>query len=120
LIEAFFERLSNGIALAIEFAAILLILAGAAEAFLRSSLYFRTGDAAMRFKRQTWVHFAAWLVLALEFELGADIIRTAIAPTWNDIGQLAAIALIRTFLNFFLGRDIDKYEALTATQPPAQ
>jgi hypothetical protein len=45
----------------------------------------------------------------LEFALGADIVRTAIAPTWDDIGQLAAIAAIRTFLNFFLERDLDAF-----------
>ena len=57
-------------------------------------------------KRLAWLTFARWLVLALEFELAADIIRTAISPTWDDIGQLAAIAVIRTFLNFFLERDM--------------
>jgi len=46
------------------------------------------------------------LVLALEFELAADILRTAITPTWNEIGQLTAIALIRTFLNYFLSKDV--------------
>ena len=51
-----------------------------------------------------------WLVLALEFALGADIVRTAISPTWNEIGQLAAIGFIRTFLNFFLEKDLAKYE----------
>ena len=49
-----------------------------------------------------------WLALALEFELGADILRTAIAPTWNEIGQLAAIATIRTLLNYFLQQEIDR------------
>jgi uncharacterized membrane protein len=48
-----------------------------------------------------------WLALALEFELVADILRTAIAPTWNEIGQLAAIVILRTALNFFLQREID-------------
>ena len=48
---------------------------------------------------------ARWLALAIEFELAADIIRTMVAPTWNDIGQLAAIIVIRTALNFFLGRE---------------
>jgi uncharacterized membrane protein len=50
--------------------------------------------------------FAGWLVLALEFLLAADILKTAISPTWNDIGQLAAIAAIRTFLNYSLGHDL--------------
>ena len=48
-----------------------------------------------------------WLALALEFELAADIIRTAIAPTWTEIGLLAAIVIIRTAINYFLQRDID-------------
>ena len=51
--------------------------------------------------------FATRIVLALELTLAADIVRTAIAPTWNDIGQLAAIATIRTVLNVFLERDIE-------------
>ena len=49
-----------------------------------------------------------WLALALEFELAADILRTAIAPTWNEIGQLAAIIVLRTALNYFLQREIDQ------------
>jgi uncharacterized membrane protein len=55
------------------------------------------------------VWFATWLLLALEFELAADVLRTAISPTWDDVGQLAAIAAIRTGLNYFLEKDIDKY-----------
>jgi uncharacterized membrane protein len=54
------------------------------------------------------MHFATWLLLGLEFELAADVIRTAIAPTWSDIGQLASIAAIRTFLSYFLDKDIEK------------
>jgi uncharacterized membrane protein len=42
----------------------------------------------------------------LTFQLAADIIETSLAPSWEDIGKLAAIAAIRTFLNFFLGRDL--------------
>lgn len=49
-----------------------------------------------------------WLALALEFETAADILRTAIAPSWNDILQLAAIITLRTALNYFLQREIDK------------
>jgi uncharacterized membrane protein len=46
------------------------------------------------------------LALALEFLLAADIVRTAVAPSWDEIGKLAAIAAIRTALNFFLQREI--------------
>ncbi len=47
------------------------------------------------------------LALALEFLLGADILRTAVEPSWEEIGRLAAIAAIRTALNYFLQREIE-------------
>ncbi|NBE79685.1 DUF1622 domain-containing protein [Micromonospora rubida] len=50
--------------------------------------------------------FGRFLVLGLEFQLAADILRTAVSPTFGQIGQLAAIATIRTALNFFLRREI--------------
>ena len=52
--------------------------------------------------------FARYLALALEFQLGADILSTAITPTWDAIARLAAIAVIRTALNFFLMREINE------------
>jgi uncharacterized membrane protein len=67
-----------------------------------------------------WVRFGVWLLLSLEFQLGADIIRTAISPTWTQIGQLGAIAVIRTFLNHFLEKDLEKYKvAGERLEPPA-
>ncbi len=54
------------------------------------------------------------LALALEFLLGADVLRTAVEPTWDEIARLAAIAAIRTALNFFLEREL---EAAGATGP---
>ena len=49
-----------------------------------------------------------FLTLGLEFQLSADILRTAVAPSFEEIGQLAAIAAIRTALNYFLGREIEQ------------
>ena len=49
---------------------------------------------------------ARYLALALEFQLGADILSTAIAPSWEQIGKLGAIAVIRTALNYFLSREM--------------
>ena len=46
--------------------------------------------------------------LGLAFLIGASILKTIIAPTWNDIGQLAAIIGIRTALNYFLLKDVNK------------
>ena len=50
--------------------------------------------------------FATWLALALEFQLAADIVSTTIAPSQANLIQLAAVAVIRTFLNLFLAREI--------------
>ena len=51
---------------------------------------------------------ARYLALALEFQLGADILSTAIAPSWEQIGKLGAIAVIRTGLNYFLSREMQE------------
>ena len=53
---------------------------------------------------------ARFLALGLEFQLAADVLTTAIAPSWTQIGKLAAIAVIRTALNFFLAGEIKKEE----------
>ena len=50
--------------------------------------------------------FARYLTLALELQLAADILSTSIAPTWDRIGKLAAIAVIRTALNYFLEKEV--------------
>jgi uncharacterized membrane protein len=57
------------------------------------------------------ISFARYLALALEFQLGADILSTAVAPSWDQIGKLGAIAVIRTALNFFLMREMEQERA---------
>ena len=52
------------------------------------------------------LNLGKYLTLALEFQLGADILSTAIAPSWEQIGKLAAIAAIRTVLNYFLTKEL--------------
>src|SRR5215204_2077161 len=62
-----------------------------------------------------------YLALALEFQLASDVLGTAIAPTWTALGQLAAIAAIRTALNYFLTREINEERTrLAAAVPPAR
>ncbi len=64
-----------------------------------------------RQKEEVRLHLGRWLVLALEFLLAADILRTAVAPTWEEIGKLAAIAVLRTALNYFLQKEMERVEA---------
>ena len=59
---------------------------------------------------------ARYLALAIEFELAADILATAIAPSWDQIGKLGAIVVIRTGLNYFLMREM-KEERVNAACP---
>jgi len=63
---------------------------------------------------------ARFLVLGLEFQLAADVLRTAISPSFEEIGKLAAIAAIRTILNYFLNREIAQEQAEVALlkKPP--
>ena len=109
-LEALFKNYASHVALFVEAIAALVITVGAVQAVI--GLLNPAGrDPAKPFRRKKmiWMRFGIWLLLGLEFELAADIVRTAIAPSWNDIGQLGAIALIRTFLNYFLERDVEKY-----------
>jgi uncharacterized membrane protein len=61
--------------------------------------------------------FARYLTLALELQLGADILSTSIAPTWDRIGKLAAIAVIRTALNYFLSKELKDERGGEGGQP---
>ncbi|MEO6730765.1 MAG: DUF1622 domain-containing protein [Ferruginibacter sp.] len=56
------------------------------------------------------IHFGSALTVSLELLLAADILATAIAPTWDDIGKLAAIAVLLTALNYFLERELKNNE----------
>jgi uncharacterized membrane protein len=74
-----------------------------------TSIYrFARALAAPQFERYNEIRLtlARYLALALEFQLGADILSTAVAPSWEQIGKLGAIAVIRTGLNFFLSMEM--------------
>lgn len=65
---------------------------------------------------QARIVLSRFLVLALEFLLASDILGTAIRSSWSDLGQIAVIAVIRTFLNYFLLRESEVQEKITT--PP--
>jgi uncharacterized membrane protein len=93
-------------ALIIDAMALLVIAVGTIEMFFRCLRAVFVPSATGRELRDGYLRYARWLIAGLTFQLAADIIDTASAPTWDDIGRLAAIAVIRTFLNYFLERDI--------------
>ena len=99
-------------ALTIEVGAVVVVAFGALQALFAVAGAIATGAADELRGRAIWLKFATWILLALEFALAADIVRTAVAPTWEDIWKLAVIAIIRTMLNYFLARDIADFSKL--------
>jgi len=101
--------------------ALLVILVGTLEVsvtVVRAS-FKPLGD---QLSPQAWVRYARWLVAGLTFQLAADIIETSISTSWQTIGRVGAVAVIRTFLNYFLERDVEQQQRTCATptqrQPP--
>lgn len=91
--------------LAIDFVALAVVGYGTVEAVsssLRRLLQGRDEHA----QREVWLRYARWLVAGLTFQLAADIIETSISTDWVSLGRIGAVALIRTFLNYFLDRDV--------------
>ncbi|MER5932449.1 DUF1622 domain-containing protein [Streptomyces sp. NPDC002054] len=95
----------------VEAAGALIIFVGAAWAFGRflAALLDR-GKRSGKYNRIR-LDLGRFIALGLEFQLAADVLRTAVAPTFTEIGQLAAIAAIRTALNYFLAKEIERESA---------
>jgi uncharacterized membrane protein len=87
-----------------------IVAFGALQALVEIFVALVLGPRPPHWGRKIWVAFGGWLLGALQFALAADIVRSAISPTWEQIGQLAAIAAIRTFLSYFLERDLKEME----------
>ena len=120
-----FETVESGVRSAVEWLRLLIETLGAAVialgivvaviGLLRHVLQERgTGFTPVR------LALARYLALALELQLAADILSTAIAPSWDQIGKLAAIAVIRTALNFFLSREMRDEQVSEASLRPAR
>ena len=104
---------------AIEAGGAFVIALGALLAFTRflDAIVRRRSDAH-RFV-EVRLGLGRYLALGLEFQLAGDVLRTAIAPTLDELGVLAAVAAIRTALNFFLNREIREEQQQLAPTTPA-
>ena len=118
-VEGLIKGLTLYLARFVELAAALVIGIAALRALGSYFLDLAHGTAAAVPKEEIRLALGRSLALALEFELGADILKTAVAPTWNDIGLLAAIAVLRTALNYFLERELRNAEARDPSVAPA-
>jgi uncharacterized membrane protein len=86
--------------------ALVIIVVGTVEAFV-GGLRAMLGSPSGHERRDIWLRYARWLVAGLTFQLAADIIETSITTEWQAVARIAAIAAIRTFLNYFLDRDLE-------------
>lgn len=93
--------------------AVTVVVVGSILTFFQGARWLTTREYASRVPIRTiWIWYARWLVAALTFLLAADIIETTIAPTYEDLIRLGVIALIRTFLNYFLDKDLQEFQAM--------
>jgi uncharacterized membrane protein len=103
--ESLLHDIARYVALAIQAIAIVIAAFGSARAVVdvfRSALGTRPDLAP----NAVWLDYARWLVAALTFQLAADIVATSFSPTWDELGHLAVVAAVRTFLSYFLDREM--------------
>ena len=104
------EALQSAVSLlvtVVEACGAVVIIVGALWAFIRFlGVGLRRRDASAFVPVR--LVLGRFLALGLEFQLASDVLRTAVAPSWEQLGQLAAVAAIRTALNFFLSREIEE------------
>lgn len=110
--DAWPEILAHYVGICVETVAVAIIAIGSIEALFGIVRLLLRGNATHTEKRALWLQYTQWLVAALTFQLAADIVHTSIAPSWDDIGRLGAIAVIRTFLTYFLDHDVEKTRRL--------
>lgn len=111
------RELLHGVAewavLLVDVMAVVVAVAGSIATFVAGARWLLSpAYAATVSIRKVWIWYARWLVAALTFLLAADIIETTIAPSYEDLIRLGVIAVIRTFLNYFLDRDLQEFREI--------
>jgi uncharacterized membrane protein len=104
--ETLLHGIAHYVALGIELIAVAIIAFGALEAIVGIVRVEIHSGITNRDRRAVWLDFARWLVAGLTFQMAADVVNTSFEPTWDELGRLATIAVIRTFLSFFLDREM--------------
>lgn len=110
LLHVLQEQVEHGaglVELLLEAMSVLCVLIGVVAALRAGSGKDGGGSPPLRRVR---LAFGAWLALALELQVGADVVATIATPTFEALGRLAATTAIRTFLNYFLARELQAEE----------
>jgi len=116
-VDAVLRQFADIASMLAEAAAVLTVAYGTVEAFVKLLRVVATSGTTHGERKEIWRRFGMWLLLGLEFELASDIIDSVVSPTWQDVGKLGAIAVIRTFLNYFLEMDLDSAESSGEVKP---
>ena len=118
--EFLLQQLALLLKIILEFIAILIVAIALLKSIRKYVRYFRHQSYAVQ--PSIRLELGISLALALEFLLAADIVGTAVSPRWNEIAKLAAITGIRTFLNFFVHREVRELQETqkAAYAPPAE
>ena len=93
------------ISLSLEIAAAIVVAAALIKLITHYLITFYKAESGIS-AVEARMKFGSAVAISLELLLGADVLETAVAPAWDDIGKLAAIATIRTALNYFLEREL--------------
>ncbi len=108
--EPLLHAVSQQVSLALQVVAILVVAVVSLRALV-SVCRIMVARRAAGDMHAVWLDHARWLVVALTFQLAADIVSTSFSPTWDEVGRLASVAAIRTFLSFFLDREMERTRA---------
>ena len=106
-LEVSLEELVTISKLFLEIFSVICVIAGFFKT-LQLAIQLRRSRNRYRIFNRVRLKFGMWLSLALELQLGADILGTTLAPTLETIGKLGLIAIIRTFLNYFLAKELEQ------------
>ena len=104
-----FHNVVNSISFALNIIGALITIWGTLVSlfeFLKKE--FIKGKESVRLNEEIRIKLGSYLVLALEFFIAGDIVKTIITPTWQSLGILGAIVVIRTVLTYFLTKDLKK------------
>jgi uncharacterized membrane protein len=105
-IKNLIDAAGNVLSLALDCSSMVCIVIGFISAILYTSKTLKVKSSPLHTRVK--LKFGGWLALALEFQLGSDIVMSTISPTYEHLIRLGALAVIRTFLNYFLTRELNE------------
>ncbi len=104
IIKNVFFAAGEWISLILEAISVIFIAAGMISSLI---LILKTAGKSRNFiYTKVRIKLGGWLSVALEFQLASDIVKTTVNPTYENLLITGIIAVIRTFLNYFLNREL--------------